>query len=79
MKPYRLLILVSLFAVILVTLSVDSLHAQSAKKKKILVDIAHGQKFWNDPADMAGMDTAFVSRIKYMTRELKKNADGGGR
>ena len=43
-------------------------------KKKVLVDIAHGQKFYNDPARMEGKDTALVTRIKYMTGELKKNA-----
>jgi hypothetical protein len=63
------------FLIVLITLSSIELTAQSkGKKKQILIDIAHGQKFWNDPADMAGADTAFVSRIKYMTRSITKNA-----
>jgi hypothetical protein len=55
-------------------LSSNSLPAQGTAKKRILVDIAHGQKFYNDPEKMAGSDSAFVARIKYMTGELKKNA-----
>jgi hypothetical protein len=61
--------------ILLITLCSTDLSAQSkGKKKQIVIDIAHGQKFWNDPADMAGADTAFVSRIKYMTRSIEKNA-----
>jgi hypothetical protein len=52
----------------------DTLLAQPAAKKRILVDIAHGQRFYNDPAAMNGKDSAFVTRIKYMTGELAKNA-----
>lgn len=47
--------------------------AQSSPKYKVLMDVAHGQKFYNNPADMhpgAGKD---LERIKYMTGELKKN------
>jgi hypothetical protein len=34
-------------------LQTNSLFAQSSKaKQKILIDIAHGQKFYNDPLDM---------------------------
>src|SRR4051812_25844051 len=46
----------------------------SRSKQRIVVDIAHAQKFWNDPADMKGKDAAFIERIKYMTAELVKNA-----
>ena len=46
----------------------------SAVRKQILVDVAHGQKFWNDPSAMAEMDTNMVARIKYMNGELVKNA-----
>ncbi|MBT1695968.1 hypothetical protein KK083_03710 [Fulvivirgaceae bacterium PWU4] len=67
---HRLLLVASLMA-----LSVTTMDAQPFKApKKILVDIAHGQKFWNDPADVAGKDPAFIERIRYMTGELKKNA-----
>lgn len=67
---HRLLLVASLMAI-----SGATLYAQPSRaSKKILVDIAHGQKFWNDPADMAGKDPAFIDRIKYMTGELTKNA-----
>jgi len=56
-------------------LSANLLLAQTAKaKKQILVDISHGQKFWNSPADMKGKDPQLVQKINYMTGELKKNA-----
>ncbi len=56
-------------------LPADRLFAQTSKAKKhILVDIAHSQKFWNDPADMKGKDPQLIQRINYMTGELKKNA-----
>jgi hypothetical protein len=51
-------------------------YAQSDKaKKKILVDVAHGQKFVHDPSDMEGKDTALIARAKYISGELTKNAD----
>jgi hypothetical protein len=43
--------------------------------KKILIDVAHGQKFWNDPNDMKGMEADFIQRVKYMTGEITKNAE----
>lgn len=56
-------------------LSASTVFAQAPKsKQRILVDIAHGQKFWNDLANMKGKDSALVERIKYMTGELVKNA-----
>lgn len=67
---HRFLLVVSLMALFAATLNAQPSSAQ----KKILVDIGHGQKFWNDPADMAGKDPAFIDRIKYMTGELTKNA-----
>ncbi|MBA4053367.1 MAG: hypothetical protein C0490_01515 [Marivirga sp.] len=51
----------------------NSLLAQSARKK-ILIDVSHGQKFWNDPADMAGMDAGLIDRVKYMTDQITKTA-----
>jgi hypothetical protein len=35
----------------------------SAQSKKVLIDVAHGQRFWNDPADMAGQDQQFIERV----------------
>lgn len=43
-------------------------------KQRICMDVAHGQKFWRDPADMAGMDMKLIERVKYMTAELGKTA-----
>ena len=43
-------------------------------KHRICMDVAHQQKFWNDPAAMAGMDTKVIERVKYMTGELVKTA-----
>jgi hypothetical protein len=52
----------------------DTLLAQTSSKK-ILIDIAHGQKFWNDPTAMAGSDANLVERIKYMTGQITKTAE----
>jgi hypothetical protein len=49
-------------------------YAQSVKEKKILVDVAHGQRFWHDPNDMSGKDSALTARVRYMAGELSKNA-----
>jgi hypothetical protein len=46
----------------------------TAAKHRICMDVAHGQKFWHDPADMAGMDVKFIERVKYMTGEFMKTA-----
>jgi len=47
----------------------------SAQKKKILVDVAHGQKFYSDPADMISSELVPTERLKYMTGELTKNSE----
>ena len=47
---------------------------QSPSKKKIYIDIAHGQKFWNDPSDMKGQDENRIKRVVYMTDQLSKTA-----
>ena len=38
------------------------------------MDIAHGQKFWNDPTDMKEQDENKVNRVKYMTDQFQKTA-----
>ena len=48
--------------------------AASAQKKKILVDVAHGQRFYSDPADRISTELVPTDRLNYMTGELKKNA-----
>jgi hypothetical protein len=44
-----------------------------AQKKKILVDVAHGQKFYSDPADKISSELVPTERLTYMTGELRKN------
>ena len=46
----------------------------SSPEYRILMDIAHGQKFWNDPTQMDGQDANQVERVRYMTNEIVKNA-----
>jgi hypothetical protein len=60
-----------LMMLIIVALT-DNVFAQ--RKQRIVIDVAHGQKFYNDPSAMEGKDLAFVERIRYMTGELRKNA-----
>ena len=56
-------------------LCIYSSYSQPSKRKKqVLVDIAHGQKFYNDPNGMKGQDSAMVQRVKYMTGEVSRNA-----
>jgi hypothetical protein len=45
-----------------------------AQKQKILVDVAHGQRFYSDPADKISTELVPTERLKYMTGELNKNA-----
>jgi hypothetical protein len=43
-------------------------------QKKILFDVAHGQKFYTDPADKISTELVPTQRLEYMTGELTKNA-----
>jgi hypothetical protein len=61
-------------ALFLMMIIFSSSAIAQGNSKKILIDVAHGQKFWNDPNDMKGMDQNFVDRVKYMTSEITKNA-----
>jgi len=45
-----------------------------AQKKKILIDVAHGQRFYSDPADKISTELVPTKRLEYMTGELTKNA-----
>ncbi len=62
----------TLFILLLMVYSNTSL-AQSPPKK-ILIDISHGQRFWNDPKSMDKKDANLVERIKYMTGEITKTS-----
>ena len=70
-------------SLILLTSYMHTIYAQSSyEKHHVLIDVAHGQKFWNDPAAMKGMDPNFIERVKYMTDQITKtsssvNADIG--
>jgi hypothetical protein len=70
-------------SLILLTSFMQTIYGQaSSAKHHVLIDVAHGQKFWNDPAAMNGMDPNFIERVKYMTDQITKtssavNADIG--
>lgn len=67
----------TLFVTLLFSLSAElSANAQTARPatNRICMDVAHQQRFWNDPADMAGKDVKLAERVKYMTGELTKTA-----
>ena len=44
-----------------------------AQKRNILVDVAHGQRFYSDPADKISTELVPTDRLNYMTGELAKN------
>jgi hypothetical protein len=69
MKAILILLLSALLA------PCSSLFSQSsAAKRQIIVDVAHGQRFYNDPATNTANGIASAERIKYMTGEITKNA-----
>lgn len=53
---------------------ISSCSTAPAQKKKILVDVAHGQRFYSDPADGISTELVPTDRLNYMTGELTKNA-----
>jgi hypothetical protein len=66
------------FFLLLLLISTSTLFPQTSSKKKIYMDIAHGQKFWNDPADMVSGAGNDPDRVKYMTDQLSKTASSVG-
>ncbi len=48
-------------------------NAQS-QDKSIYIDIAHGQRFWNDPKDSVGTAGADLPRAAYLLEEMTKSA-----
>lgn len=68
---------IKLFALLLALGFTGYVQAQTTKKAKyrIVMDLAHKQIFWNDPASMAGKAPSLVDRIKYMTGEMTKTAN----
>lgn len=74
MNKLRSIVIAGLSLVVL--LHANTTNAQSKSgSKRILVDVAHGQRFWHDPNDMAGKNADLVERVKYMAGELTKNAN----
>ncbi|MDO8930413.1 MAG: hypothetical protein Q7W54_15675 [Bacteroidota bacterium] len=70
MKINKLLVIL---IVIFAGINFGILAAQPSKQ--ILVDLAHGQKFWADPAAMKKSDPKQIDRVKYMNDELTKIAN----
>jgi hypothetical protein len=70
MKP------ITLFTLLFSLLAGICANAQTPTpaKSRICMDVAHQQKFWHDPADMAGTDAKAIERVKYMTGEFTKTA-----
>ena len=65
----------SLTTLLLIVLACISICADvSGQNKKILMDVAHGQKFYSDPADKISTELVPTQRLNYMTGELSKNA-----
>jgi hypothetical protein len=61
-------------AVSLLLLGVNQVLAQtSGAKRRIVVDVAHGQRFWKDAASMAKDTSASAQRVRYLNGELAKN------
>ena len=53
---------------------INILVGQTSSKKKISMDLAHGQKFWNDPVGMVNGAGKNLDRVKYMTDLFVKTA-----
>lgn len=65
-----------IFTLFLYVVFAGTLLAQNSPTKyRILIDIAHKQRFWNDPAKMEGMDKNQIERVRYMTNQIMKNAN----
>ncbi|MEQ9376792.1 MAG: hypothetical protein RIG68_16505 [Imperialibacter sp.] len=65
------------FMMVMSILSSSRLMSQSAKYT-ILVDVAHGQKFYNNPNKMNSSAGSDAPRVEYLVGELGKNAGALG-
>ncbi len=63
-----------LFLCIMFTFIGTATAQPSNKTHRILIDVAHHQKFWNDPNDMVANTGADIDRVKYLTAEMKKSS-----
>ena len=57
---------------------VNTLFSQASFQKKIYMDLAHGQKFWNDPTGMVSGAGNNLGRVKYMTDQFVTTASSVG-
>jgi hypothetical protein len=65
----------SLISILMAVLFCTStLFSQTSSQKKIYMDVAHGERFWNDPADMVSGAGNDLGRVKYMTDQFVKTA-----
>lgn len=58
-------------ATILISFSLKAAEP-GAIKKRIIIDLGHGQKFWSNPATMKQDDKQLYERAKYLTSEMEK-------
>jgi hypothetical protein len=66
---------VILFTLLFTVLGIcASAQTPTPATSRICMDVAHQQKFWGDPADVAGKNPNQIERVKYMTGELTKTA-----
>jgi len=70
MKPLKSFTTSILVLVVLICNGTDVF----AQKKKMLIDVGHGQKFYSDPADKISTDLVPTDRLTYMTGEITRNA-----
>ena len=67
------------FTMILIIINNSVSFAQTdTGKYNICLDIAHGQRFWNDPQDMVAGAGQDLERVKYLTSQLKTTATAVG-
>jgi hypothetical protein len=63
-----------MFFLLALFISTNALCSDTSTRKKICMDIAHHQRFWNDPSMMSGQDENQIGRVKYMTDQFLKTA-----
>ncbi len=67
------------FIVIFMITNTSFLLAQTnTGKYHIYLDIAHGQRFWNDPQDMVAGAGQDLERVKYLTGQIETTAAAVG-
>ena len=62
----------TLTQVLLLVVLTSTVEAQNEERSKVLLDIGHGQRFWQDTATVTDPDHR--ERLRYMSGEFKKTA-----